>query len=99
MSQPIYENIPGEIKNVAQWVNWKFIERDGKKTKPPVQTHGMYAKSDDSRTWSTFDAVKEAAPYCEGIGFVLTDDDYIVFLDFDKCRCPAFDNLDKEISG
>ena len=76
-----------------------YCQRDGKKTKPPVQTNGMYAKSDDSRTWSTFDAVKEAAPYCEGIGFVLTDDDDIVFLDFDKCRCPAFDNLDKEISG
>ena len=99
MSQPIYENIPGEIKNVAQWVNWKFIERDGRKTKPPFQINGMYAKSDDSTTWSTFDAVKEAAPYCEGIGFVLTDDDDIVFSDFDKCRCPAFDNLDKEISG
>lgn len=99
MSQPIYENIPGEIKNVPQWVNWKFIERDGKKTKPPFQTNGMYAKSDDSMTWSTFDAVKEAAPYCEGIGFVLTNDDDIVFLDFDKCRCPAFDNLNKDISG
>ncbi len=35
----------------------------------------------------------------DGFGIVLTQDDPFVGLDFDHCRCPAFDGIDSEISG
>lgn len=43
--------------------------------------------------------MKEAARRFDGAGFVLTQEDPFVGLDFDNCRCPAFDSLDPEISG
>jgi putative DNA primase/helicase len=99
MLKPIYENMPSELKVIPQWVNWKNIERDGRMTKPPFQINGALAKSDDPLTWSSFDDVQKAAYLFDGVGVVLTDNDDNVFLDFDKCRCPAFDGIDDEISG
>ena len=99
MLKPIYENMPSELKGLPQWVNWKITERDGRMTKPPFQINGALAKSDDPLTWSNFDDAQRAAHHFDGVGVVVTDNDDNVFLDFDKCRCPAFDGLDKEISG
>lgn len=93
MLQTIYENIPQEIINLPQWVNWKSMERDGKPTKPPFQPNGKLARSDDQQTWSSFQDVEKAAASFNGVGFVLTQNDPFVALDFDKCRCPALDVL------
>lgn len=37
MLKPIYENIPNDLKQARQWVNWRSIPRKegGKPTKPP----------------------------------------------------------------
>lgn len=91
--KPIFENMPDEIKVLTRCVNWKAIERDGKVTKPPYQPDGKFAETNNPLTWNTFDAVKAAANHFDGIGFVLTNDDEIVALDFDDCRCPAFDGV------
>lgn len=91
--RPILENIPTEIKESNQWVNWKAINRNGKITKPPCQPDGQLAKSNDSSTWSSYTAVTEVLDEFNGIGFVLTRNDPYVALDFDNCRCPAFDSL------
>jgi primase-polymerase (primpol)-like protein len=101
MIQPIYENIPQEMKDFPQWVNWKSISRkDGSKpTKPPYHPSGRLAESNNPHTWCSFLPVKAAANRFGGIGFVLTKNDPFVGLDFDNCRCPAFDSLDSEISG
>jgi len=101
MLKPIYENIPWELKDFPQWVNWKSITRKegDKPTKPPYQPNGKLAESNNPLTWSPFSVVEEAAPRYDGIGFVLSKDDPFVGLDFDHCRCPAFDSLDSEISG
>lgn len=97
---PIFPNIPDELKQYSQWVNWQLVTRkeEGKPTKPPYKPNGQLAKTNNSLTWSTFPMVESAAPQHDGIGFVLTKNDPFIGLDFDNCRCPAFDS-DPEISG
>lgn len=91
---PIFENIPQELKKISKFVNWKFEKQNGNPTKPPYQPNGYHAKPNDPSTWSSFEACKKASNKFNGIGFVLTDDDSYVGLDFDKCRCPAFNLID-----
>jgi P4 family phage/plasmid primase-like protien len=80
------ENIPQELKDKPQWVAWKGEQRNGKITKPPYNIRtGNYAHSDKSRTWATFDECMRASGY-DGIGYVLTRDDAIAFIDLDHCR-------------
>ena len=95
MLKPIYENIPDELMQYRQWVNWKSVTRkEGEKpTKPPFMPSGKLARTDDPATWSHFLTVKAAANRFEGIGFVLTQTDPLVAFDFDNCRCPAFDGV------
>ena len=101
MLKPICENIPQELKDIPQWVNWKSISRKegGKPTKPPYQPNGKLAESNNPLTWSPFSVVAKAASRYDGIGIVLAKDDPFVGLDFDHCRCPAFDSIDSEISS
>jgi len=99
MLKPIFENIPDEIKSLPQFVNWKREKREGKLTKTPRKPSGDYAKSNDPLTWSTFEVCKNSAKEFDGIGFVLSKNDPYIGLDFDHCRCPAFDDYDPEISG
>jgi len=96
MLKPIYENIPAELKQYRQWVNWRLEPRKDdptKKTKPPYHPSGQKAESNNPQTWSHFLTVKAAANHYDGIGFVLTKESGIVGLDFDHCRCTAFDGV------
>lgn len=79
--------IPGELKERAQWVCWRYVERDGKRTKPPYQTIGDLASSTNPATWTTFAhavAALEGGSF-DGIGFVLTGDDPYTGFDLDHC--------------
>src|SRR5262245_7241616 len=69
------------------WVCWRYVQKKKRKkpTKVPFQPNGKFASSDDPATWSSYEAVVEAAPKFDGIGFALTDTDLAAF-DLDKCR-------------
>lgn len=95
--QPIFKNIPTEIKDHRRFVNWKAEERGGKITKPPYKPSGGYAKSNDPSTWSTYRACRLASKNYDGIGFVLTSDDPYIALDFDKCYSSDFKSLDPAV--
>lgn len=73
MSSPLIERY-GEEK---RWVNWKLIERDGKKTKIPYVTKTKAASSTDPATWRNYEAVSIAADNgsnnFNGVGIVLHD--------------------------
>lgn len=101
MLKPIYENIPDDLKQNRQWVNWKSVPRKegGKPTKPPYMPSGKLARSDDSATWSHFLTTKAAADQFDGVGYVLSREGEAVAFDFDGCRCPAFDGVDTGLSG
>lgn len=83
-----FNEIPNELKAVAQWVLWKYEERNGKKTKVPYQYDGTPAQSSNRRTWSSFSAiVKFYTEYddYDGIGFVFSRQDKFIGIDIDNC--------------
>lgn len=96
MLKPIFENMPEEFKTRPQWMLWREEPSQSnpeKMTKPPYQPNGRHAKSNDPATWNSFDTVKAAADRFDGVGFVPGGDDDSIGIDFDDCRCPAFDGV------
>ena len=80
---------PAQLRRRPQWVCWRWGQRDGKPTKLPLNPRtGRTAKTNDATTWTSYD---EAAAACArvgaaGLGYVLTGEDGVVFVDFDGCR-------------
>ncbi len=67
------ENVPRELREDPSWVLWRYVKRDGKRTKEPYQVNRRWAKSDTPRTWTTFGKALEAYEqdaFFDGIGFV-----------------------------
>jgi primase-polymerase (primpol)-like protein len=86
--------IPKELKDCKQWVIWKIEVKDDKLTKVPYRadTPNIRASTTNPKSWSTFDQAtftlkneKDIA----GIGFVFSEDDPYVGIDFDKCVEPT----------
>jgi hypothetical protein len=51
-----------ELKSRARWVAWKWEERDGKQTKPPINPFtGRYASSSNPSTWGSYDQAARCA--------------------------------------
>ena len=84
-----YENIPSELKELNQWVCWKYENRNGKMTKPPISAiTGRHASNTTPTDWTSFEKAKtyyESHDEMEGIGFVFSDDDPICGIDLDNC--------------
>lgn len=79
----------GELKSRPRWVAWKWEERDGKPTKPPVNPRtGNYASTSNPSTWGSYElaarcAVERGLP---GVGYILGDEDGdLTGIDLDKC--------------
>jgi putative DNA primase/helicase len=91
------KNIPQEMKDRRQWVCWRYEERDGKKTKVPINARtGKLASSTNPKTWNSFNvavrrynksanyepiSAPEANDLVDGIGFVFNNDYIGVDLD------------------
>jgi len=79
-----YKNIPDELKREKRWCLYKIIVRDGKNTKMPIMPNGKPAKSNDRKTWHSFDDCMDAL--CKnqslGLGFFLGDG--YIGIDIDK---------------
>ena len=92
------ENIPQALKDIPQWVCWRFKQKPGedKPKKPPYQVNGLPAMVNDPSTWTTFDAVWSAyqGGGFSGIGFVMTDKDPFSGTDLDDCLNPDTGELD-----
>ena len=79
-----YSKIPAEMRSAKRWVLWKLAEKDGRKTKIPVNAMTGYgAKSNDPDTWATFEEAKGKIDYygCDGLGFMLGNGYFGVDLD------------------
>ena len=84
----VAENIPEELKELRQWVTWKYVFKEGKWTKPPYQVNGReLASSTDPETWGSFeDALKTyQSKRVDGIGFVVSENEEIIGIDLDHC--------------
>lgn len=88
--EPIFDNMPGELKAQKMWVVWRGVpkqNRDGETrfTKPPLQPSGRPAESDNPDTWHTFSEVKAAyeTGKFDGVG-IMTVRPYVTY-DQDHC--------------
>ena len=93
------ENIPQELKDLPQWVNWRWEKTEkGKDTKPLYESKtGWKANHSDPLTWGPFErAVKslDAGFGFHGIGFVFSKDDPFCGIDLDKCRDAVSGNVE-----
>jgi len=70
------------------WLLWRWEKaKDGDKwTKVPYQPDGRKAKTNDPKTWNSYDTVMRAVAKFDGIGFCLGDE--IAAFDIDDCRDP-----------
>ncbi len=85
------KNIPGELKQLKQWVLWRFIHKINQKkpAKVPYQVSGQEAGTNNPDTWNDFEAVNNKfsgnGKNFSGIGFVFSETDPYVGIDFDDC--------------
>jgi len=97
------ENIPEELKDLNQWVTWRWEKQEGKMTKVPynAKSFNKKAKSNGPETWTDFDTAFSAykGNAFDGIGIVLSQDDGLCGWDFDKCRNTKTGETDSEIKG
>lgn len=85
------EAIPQELRDLRQWVIWRFVQRPGsrKPTKVPINAAtGKGASTTDAATWSSFDVALASflKSQGDGIGFVFTPDDPYTGIDLDDCH-------------
>ena len=102
MAELMAQNIPAELKELIQWVGWKFEVRDGKPTKIPIRPKtGEFAKSDDSTTWGGFGAAEQAVrDYgLDGVGFMFSEADPFCGIDLDSCRNPETGQIEQWASN
>ncbi len=83
------QSIPAELRDLAQWVVWRYEDRDGRPTKVPYQPAAPTARasSTESSTWASYAVAVHAATAdgIDGLGFVFTDSDPYAGVDFDHC--------------
>ena len=87
-SPPQWDNLPPASRILPQWVMWRYAERDGKKTKIPLDRFGKLASSTASHTWCHLDEARKAleSGIGDGVGFVFTRTSGITGIDLDHCR-------------
>ena len=102
------DSIPSALKALNQWVCWKYEDRNGKRTKPPINPHSVvqgalvHAKTDDPTTWTSFAIAYNAYQYAdkamklEGIGVCLAAGDNLTGIDLDHVINPDTGGLKPE---
>jgi hypothetical protein len=95
--RPDFERMPDELKQLKNWVVWRFLppkSASSKWRKVPFQVNGKPASSTNRSTWGGFDECCDAYARggYSGIGFVFDgepDNDGLVYagVDFDHQAC------------
>ena len=91
MNASFLKDLPAKLQEGERFVAWRYEEREGKKTKVPVNARtGGYASVTDPSTWSSLKETMEAAGRfgCSGVGRVVVAEDGYCGIDLDKCRDP-----------
>lgn len=94
---PRWENIPGDIGILPNWVLWEARLRDGKVTKAPLDIYGSSASTTAPHTWKDLPTVKGAFEKGKGhgVGFVFKREHGITGVDLDHCRDPETGEIDE----
>jgi len=98
LSLPSFEQVPSELRSLGRWVGWRFVEKDGRWTKPPCNALtgapcGVNWKWHES--WCSFEQARAGAlkNKLDGVGFVFAETDGFVGIDFDHCVQPETGTL------
>src|SRR5215208_7109738 len=73
ISDSLRRRLPTDLKQDPSWVLWRYVVRDGKRTKEPYQANRRKAKTNTPQTWTTFEQAVQAYEhddFFDGIGFV-----------------------------
>lgn len=77
----MYQQIPGELKSLRNWVCWKRVHDPKHPEKPkkvPINARtGMEAASDNPSTWCDFQTAVESSVEFAGIGFMFGGSGYL----------------------
>ena len=80
------DGIPEELRKNKRWVGFE-IGKNGKKPIDPKSIGGFtsYASISDPSTWGTFEEALKLveAGLCDGVGYAITKDDKLIFIDID----------------
>jgi putative DNA primase/helicase len=81
--------VPDDLKELDQWVVWRYERRNGKPTKVPCRTSGELASVTNPSTWTSFERALECwrqfPRQYAGIGFVFSAADPYCGIDLDGC--------------
>jgi primase-polymerase (primpol)-like protein len=83
-----FDNIPKRLRDIDQFVVWKYAIVDGEIKKPPCSPKtGKFASVRNPASWGSFHDAQQAykTGTFAGIGMVLTSDRGIVAIDIDHC--------------
>ncbi|MBY0262108.1 MAG: hypothetical protein K2Q20_07170 [Phycisphaerales bacterium] len=81
-------SIPAALRERDQWVCWRYEEKNGKRTKVPINPRtGRRASVTTPSDWTSFDKAVAGSNVqdCDGVGFVFTADDPFCGIDLDGC--------------
>lgn len=86
-----FKGLPTCLSNLMtqpRWVGWKWVQRDGKLTKPPMRAGGGFAHNDKPETWATYGEVEAGTDRhgFAGVGLQLLNLPGFAALDLDKVR-------------
>lgn len=95
---PDLENVPAELKEVKQWILWKYEYKIKTRTwaKIPYTTKGYKASSTDPTTWDMYEACEDVfkrGKY-DGLGFVFSASTPYVGVDLDVCLSEVGETLE-----
>ncbi len=97
----LLENIPTELKEREQWVMCKLEQKPGsdKMSKIPYAVDNKRAKTTDPDTWTNIDLCFKAFKTggYDGLGFVFSNDDEYIGIDWDNVRDPETGEIDPEV--
>jgi primase-polymerase (primpol)-like protein len=92
-------NIPATLRDLARWVVWRAVSRDGKVTKIAYRSNAptKTASSTDPGSWTDFETAMKAYAQgkADGPGFVL-DGDGLIGVDIDGCIDPTTGRVSRE---
>lgn len=81
----MYSKIPYELTELDRWCCFNIVERNGRRTKVPVNpSTGQLAKSNTPDTWTDFETALAASSRYDGIGFFFQEP--YIGIDIDDVR-------------
>ena len=83
-----FDAVPEEFKAIRQWCVYKLEMVKDKKAKVPYQISGHKASSTDPKTWTSYSIALNAYENLDGLNgicFMFSEDNGIIFIDLDTC--------------